>query len=50
MSAMGANWDSMSDEQGRARWAGIREMIERGSYRESLSNSIVFRQRAHSHN
>jgi hypothetical protein len=50
MAAMGANWDSMSDEQGRARWAGIREMIEMGSYRESLSKSIVFRQRAHSHN
>ena len=47
MAATGANWDSMSDEQGRARWAGIREMIEMGSYRESLSNSIVFRQRAH---
>jgi hypothetical protein len=42
-------WGSMSDEQGRARWAGIREMIEMGSYRESLTNSIVFRQRAHSH-
>ena len=50
MAAMGANWDSMSDEQGRARWAGIREMIELGSYRESLNNSIVFRQRAHHNN
>ncbi|MDH3255577.1 MAG: hypothetical protein OEM62_11335 [Acidobacteriota bacterium] len=45
--AMRASWGEMSDEQGRARWAGIRDIIETGSFRESLSNSIVFRQRAH---
>ena len=27
MAAMRTNWSDMSDEQGRARWAGIREMI-----------------------
>lgn len=44
---MRASWGEMSDEQSRARWAGIRDMVDIGSYRESLSNSIVFRQRAH---
>jgi hypothetical protein len=47
MAANRANWAGMSDEQGRARWAGIKDMIDLESYRESLSNSIVFRQRAH---
>jgi hypothetical protein len=42
-----ASWGGMSDEQGRARWAGIEDMVDMESYRESLSNSIVFRQRAH---
>jgi hypothetical protein len=46
-STMRASWGEMSDEQSRARWAGIRDMVDIGSYRESLSNSIVFRQRAH---